>query len=250
MGGVSQIGGAARSEGDLNLGFTSRDTPEAVGLNRERFLALLCRPPQPARLPWGLVTLKQMHSGLARRVGRAEIAERASLWGDGLLTDEPGVLLGIQTADCLPVLIADRTRQAVAAFHAGWRGTLKGIVERGVASMRREFGSQPADLIAAIGPGIGQCCFAVGAEVRELFGARYSYAERAFYRHEKLASRPGKGQSPPTVGFRPGAGSRFRLQRMHQLPDGPVLLLSSGARQDGADAGCDRHRPVLRSCSP
>jgi polyphenol oxidase len=185
-GGVSQIGDAACSEGDLNLGFTSRDTAEAVGLNRERFLSSIEPSAAAGKTPWGLVTLKQMHSGLVRRVGRAEIADRALLWGDGLLTDEPGVLLGIQTADCLPVLIADRTRHAVAAFHAGWRGTLKGIVERGVASMRREFGSQPADLIAAIGPGIGQCCFAVGAEVRDLFGARYSYAEELFAGTEKL----------------------------------------------------------------
>ncbi len=186
IGGVSQIAGAACSRGDLNLGFTSCDTPEAVGLNRERFLGCMGPSAAAGKMAWGLVTLKQMHSGLARRVGRAEIADRASLWGDGLLTDEPGVLLGIQTADCLPVLIADRTRQAVAAFHAGWRGTLKGIVERGVASMRHEFGSQPADLIAAIGPGIGQCCFAVGAEVRELFGAKYSYSEELFTGTEKL----------------------------------------------------------------
>jgi hypothetical protein len=127
-----------------------------------------------------LVTLKQMHSALVRRVGRPDIAERATLWGDGLLTDEPGVLLGIQTADCLPVLIADRRKRAVGAFHAGWRGTLKGIVERGVASMGREFESAPQDLIAAIGPGIGQCCFTVGEEVRSLFRPRYAYADELF----------------------------------------------------------------------
>jgi YfiH family protein len=134
-----------------------------------------------------MVTLKQMHSALVRRVGRAEIAERASLWGDGLVTNEPGVLLGIQTADCLPILIADRERKAVGAFHAGWRGTLKGIVERGVAAMGREFGSAPGDLIAAIGPGIGPCCFAVGAEVRDLFRARYAYADELFSAGPKLA---------------------------------------------------------------
>jgi len=137
------------------------------------------------RAKCGLVTLKQMHSALARKVGQAELAERASLWGDGLMTDESGVLLGIQTADCLPVLVADKRRRAVAAFHAGWRGTLKGIVQHGVKSMRREFESQPEDLTAAIGPGIGSCCFAVGVEVRDLFAARFSYAEELFINGEK-----------------------------------------------------------------
>jgi polyphenol oxidase len=185
LGGVSEINGAPSSGTDLNLGYNSRDPAETVELNRERFLGSIV-PVTLASTKRGLVTLKQMHSNLVRRVGRTDIADRASLWGDGLLTNEPGVLLGIQTADCLPVLVADRRLRAVAAFHAGWRGTLKGIVERGVASMGREFGSQPADLLAAIGPGIGQCCFAVGAEVRELFSARYSYAEELFTSTEKL----------------------------------------------------------------
>jgi YfiH family protein len=185
-GGVSRIGDAPCGEGELNLGYTGRDSSEAVEFNRRRFLdALVSGSAREAEA--GLVTLKQMHSGLVRRAGHTDIAERASLWGDGLMTDEPGVFLGIQTADCLPVLVADKNRRAVAAFHAGWRGTLKGIVERGVESMRREFGSRPEDMIAAIGPGIGRCCFAVGAEVRGLFGAKYSYAEELFHTSEKLS---------------------------------------------------------------
>ena len=81
------------------------------------------------------------------------------------MTDEPGLLLAIQTADCIPVLVADRRRRAVAAFHAGWRGTVKRIVETGIGRMRLAFGSRPEDLVAAIGPGIGACCYAVGEEV-------------------------------------------------------------------------------------
>lgn len=179
--------------GDLNLGYTRDDDPEIVAGNRRRFLAEVCRgvtnqsgaiPISPATI--GLVTIKQMHSGLTRRVGRADAAERASLWGDGLMTGEPGVLLGIQTADCLPILIADQQRRAVAAFHAGWRGTLKGIVEQGIAAMRKEFGSDPQDLTAAIGPGIGACCFAVGPEVEDLFRAKYAYAPQLFAGHNPL----------------------------------------------------------------
>ena len=86
----------------------------------------------------------------------------AVLKGDGLMTNEPGVLLGIQTADCVPVLLADRKNRAVAAFHAGWRGTLARIVENGVGKMRLEFGSDPRHLVASIGPAIGQCCYGVG----------------------------------------------------------------------------------------
>jgi polyphenol oxidase len=183
VGGASQLARSNDSTGDLNLGYTSNDNPDAVSINRERFLASI---PRNRERHTGLVTLKQMHSGLARRVGREDIANRASLWGDGLMTGHPGVLLGIQTADCLPILIADLRRRAVAAFHAGWRGTLKGIVEQGVEMMRREFGSGPDDLTAAIGPGIGSCCFTVGTEVRELFGARYSYAPALFASEEPL----------------------------------------------------------------
>jgi hypothetical protein len=90
------------------------------------------------------------------------------------------VLLGIQTADCIPILVADRKNRAVAAFHAGWRGTLARIVEKGVGRMRLEFGSKPEDLIASIGPGIGQCCYAVGEEVRAQFESQFIYAAELF----------------------------------------------------------------------
>ena len=96
------------------------------------------------------------------------------------MTGEPGVLLGIQTADCIPVLVADRKQRAVAAFHAGWRGTLARIVENGVGRMRLEFGSRPEDLSASIGPGIGQCCYSIGEEVREQFESQFLYASELF----------------------------------------------------------------------
>ena len=69
-----------------------------------------------------------------------------TLSGDGLITSEPGILLGIKTADCLPVLIADPERRAIGAFHAGWRGTARRIVEKGVGEMRKNFGSDPAEV--------------------------------------------------------------------------------------------------------
>jgi polyphenol oxidase len=102
------------------------------------------------------------------------------LSGDGLVTDVPRLMLAVQTADCLPVLLVDTRRKAVGAFHAGWRGTLARIVEKGVGAMRLHFGSEPENLGAAIGPGIGPCCYTVGEEVREQFCAQFAYASELF----------------------------------------------------------------------
>ena len=164
--------------GELNLSFTAADTEEAVSANRRLFLDAVLA--EAKAKPRSLVTLRQIHSSLIRRVGRTDAGTKAILKGDGLMTDEPGVVLGIQTADCIPVLVADTRRHAVAAFHAGWRGTLKRIVENGVGRMRLEFKSRPEDMIAAIGPGIGQCCYAVGEEVRSEFESQFAYAPELF----------------------------------------------------------------------
>lgn len=172
-GGVTSAYAPAQRAGELNLGFSASDTRENVLENRRRFLAALGADPHTP-----LVTLKQIHSSVIRRVARGDLAR--SLRGDGLMTDEPGILLAIQTADCVPVLLADTKKKAVAAFHAGWRGTLKRIVENGVGRMRAEFRSRPEDLIAAIGPGIALCCYAVGEEVRSEFSSQFSYAPDLF----------------------------------------------------------------------
>ncbi len=97
-----------------------------------------------------------------------------------MLTALPEVLLAVQTADCVPVLIADTKNRVVAAFHAGWRGTVARIVEHGVGTMRTEYGSHPNDLIAAIGPSIGPCCYAVGEQLLQEFGDAFAYAPELF----------------------------------------------------------------------
>jgi len=188
-GGFSRIWCAEGAPGELNLGFTAGDDRETVARNR-RLLAEAVTG-DPATPP---VTIRQIHSTVLVVAG-AEDAARKRPWkggvpsdrssslgckGDGLMTDEPGLLLGVQTADCIPVLVADRKRRAVAAFHAGWRGTVKRIVETGVGRMRLQFGSRPEDLIAAIGPGIGACCYAVGEEVLSSFESQFSYASDLF----------------------------------------------------------------------
>jgi YfiH family protein len=114
-----------------------------------------------------LATLKQIHSADCVTAGG-----RAGLLGEGdaLLEDTPGAVVAVKTADCIPLLLVDETHRAVAAVHAGWRGTAAGIALRAVEAMRARFDSDPADLHVAIGPGIGVCCFEVGPEVAEQFG--------------------------------------------------------------------------------
>lgn len=182
-GGKTTIYRPGQRAGELNLGFTESDTAENVQRNRELLVSAIGAEKEKGSVPGSLLTLKQIHSSLIRRVGRADAVaheREVTLKGDGLMTDDPGVLLGIQTADCVPVLVADRRRKAVAAFHAGWRGTLKRIVENGIGRMRLEFKSRPEDLVAAVGPSIGRCCYAVGEEVRTEFESQFAYARDLF----------------------------------------------------------------------
>jgi YfiH family protein len=167
-GGFSRVyGGSA-----LNLGFTKDDSKAAVERNRGAFLReLVGHEPRP------LVTLRQVHSDIIRY---ADSPVKSQIAGDGLITDAPGLLLAIQTADCLPIILVDPKHRAVGVFHAGWRGTVKRIVEKGVGEMRLRFGSRPRDLKAAIGPGIQGCCYEVGAEVREQFEMQFVYATKLF----------------------------------------------------------------------
>lgn len=170
-GGVSRVyGGNA-----LNLGFTKQDSRAAVERNRELFLKELGATNRDKN--WPLVSLRQIHSDLIHRV---EGMPEQPLIGDGLVTDTPGLLVAVQTADCLPIILADRTRRSVGVFHAGWRGTVKRIVEKGVGEMRKHFRSDPRDLVAAIGPGVRGCCYEVGGEVRTRFEAQFAYGDSLF----------------------------------------------------------------------
>ena len=159
----------------LNLGFTKHDTRAAVERNRARFLTKLGLAKAGQR--WPMITLRQIHSDLIHQV---RAIPDHSLVGDGMITDVPKLLLAVQTADCLPVIVVDRKHRAVGVFHAGWRGTVKRIVEKGVGEMRRSFGSNPRDLMAAIGPGIQKCCYEVGEEVRRRFESQFAYASILF----------------------------------------------------------------------
>ncbi|MDY0000771.1 MAG: polyphenol oxidase family protein, partial [Polyangia bacterium] len=134
----------------------------------------------------------------------AKVYERQA---DFLVTDRPGAILGVITADCVPVLLWDPGRPAVAAVHAGWRGLVAGVLEAAVSTLKSRYGSRPSSIRAALGPSIGPCCFEVGAEVVEAFA-------RAFPDAPGLALQPGPGRGTST---RPHvdlwAAARHALQR-------------------------------------
>ena len=172
QGGISACHGGK----SLNLGLTPHDTHANVERNRAMFLQAVGAVRGDGRL-WPLVQLRQIHSAIIHHIDTVPAHPPA---GDGMITSLLEVLLAIKTADCVPVLVADVKRRAVGAFHAGWRGTLARIVEKGVGEMRRELGSESRDLRAAIGPCVRKCCYAVGGEVRTEFDSQFSYAAELF----------------------------------------------------------------------
>jgi YfiH family protein len=226
----TRVGGTSRAYGlgDLNLGFTKDDSKAAVTRNRALFLRELAgsdnrvrddrhngnrrngnRESEVRASPWRLVTLRQVHSDIIHCI---DSVPDETLVGDGLVTSTPGLFLAIQTADCIPIVLVDSKRHAIGVFHAGWRGTAKRIVEKGVGEMHRWFGSKPRDLKAAIGPGVHGCCYDVGEEVRDKFESQFSYAANLFREfkdsdpvREKYpllfltARAPGHGELPPKL---------------------------------------------------
>ena len=150
---------------------------------------------------------------------------------DAATAAEPGVLLGIETADCLPVLLVDPCRRFVAAAHAGWRGTAAGVVKAAVRALEA-MGSPPEDLVAALGPGIGRCCYEVGDELRAAFG---NGADAVF--------RPGPRGRPHldvrAANQRQLVAAGVREERIHHVPDCTACAaeLYYSYRRDGPDTG-------------
>jgi YfiH family protein len=108
-----------------------------------------------------LATVQQIHSDKVLQADRAGPMGE----GDALISNQPGITLSVRTADCLPILMADTRNRAIAAVHAGWRGTIQEIVPKTIQAMADRFGTHPDDLVIGVGPGIGACCFEVGPEV-------------------------------------------------------------------------------------
>ncbi len=191
----------------FNLSHVSWDPLERVEANRRRLLYALDL--QEAHL----ATLRQIHSSRVHII-KENPGNWNQLEGDALATKLGGIALAVQAADCFPILIADPKRQAVAAVHSGWRGTLAHIFERTVAEMRYEFGSDPGGLLVAVGPGIRACCFEVDSEVAESFDREYSGAS--------LSRRGGSGPGKYLVDMPKALQIQFRdagirRQNVHDL---------------------------------
>jgi YfiH family protein len=174
-GGTSELkpglAGRQAAEKVLNLGFTEWDASERVLQNRAKFFAAL------GAKKMRVAALQQIHSDIVHVVNSTGATPPKA---DALITRERGVLLVIQTADCVPILLADTKRHAVAAIHAGWRGTLQRIAAKTLGRMQMEFGTRPQDVVAALGPGIGPCCYEVGPEVAKEFAAKFPDASNWF----------------------------------------------------------------------
>jgi purine-nucleoside/S-methyl-5'-thioadenosine phosphorylase / adenosine deaminase len=166
-GGVSDVDG----EKVLNLGAVEWDSRENVEENKRRFQSVL------GASDLALVSLHQIHSDVVRSFTSAPPNHCK---GDASATNRPGLVLGVRTADCAPVLVVDPKKRVVAAIHAGWRGTLQRIVTKTIGQMQMEFGCRPQDLLAAIGPTIGPCCYEVDTEVAVAFAAKFGNAAEFF----------------------------------------------------------------------
>ena len=131
----------------------------------------------------GVATLRQGHGSAV--VDASEV-RGSRVEGDGLGSDRPGVRVGVWTADCVPVLLVAPARRVTAAIHAGWRGSASGVVEAAIAFLERRWNVLPAELEAALGPSIGECCYEVGEDVRGAFVSRHgARASSAFIERER-----------------------------------------------------------------
>ena len=192
-GGASELittrGGQDTCEKVLNLGFADWDKSERVCDNREKFFRAI------GAGKMRVAALRQIHSDVVHVVVRVTDSGNepagdtdspgpqppdAAPQGDALITREPGVLLVVQTADCVPILLADPKRRAIAAIHSGWRGTARRIAAKTLGRMQMEFGTEPEDVVAALGPAIGQSCYEVGTEVAAEFQAQFPNAREWF----------------------------------------------------------------------
>jgi len=243
----TRTGGFSRAygKGDLNLGFTKDDSRAAVERNRAAFLRALGAVARRYRARgnelWPLITLRQVHSDIIHFINAIP---DEPLTGDGLITATPGLLLAIQTADCLPVILVDSKKHAVGIFHAGWRGTVHRIVEKGVGEMVRHFGSRPRDLKAAIGPGIQSCCYEVGEEVRTKFESQFGYAASLF--REAKESDPVREKYPLLflTARAPGHGELPKKIFLDLVEANRRQLLAAGAAPKNIEAS-----PLCTNCS-
>ena len=127
-----------------------------------------------------LIKLKQIHSNIVRRVSY-DTKDESSLEGDALISSFRGICIGVYTADCIPVLLYDKQHCIVAAVHAGWRGTLGGVISETLKNMKLNHNSDPANIVSVIGPGIGKCCFEVDKDIASKFIEKFQETDNFIY---------------------------------------------------------------------
>ncbi len=189
--GVStRFGGVSQKPYDsLNLALHVGDDPAAVLENRRLFCAAVGVPADR------ICTPEQVHGSRIYLVKEEDAGRGACSYDDAvkgtdaLITNVPGLPLLLCFADCTPIMLADPVRRIVAVAHGGWKGTLKNIAAETVQAMEREYGSKPADCIAAIGPAIGAECYEVGTEVMQAFQEAYSKLPEGIFRPGQEAGR-------------------------------------------------------------
>jgi hypothetical protein len=176
MGGLSPM-----PEGALNLAGFHDDEPENILENRRRFLKLF-------QGDWSLAGCWQVHGTDVRAVNSVAEARPAentlgeTIYCDAVVSNAPNVLAGVKTADCVPILMGDSKTGAFAAIHAGWRGTVGGIIGSALRRLSDEYGVRPVNLDVAIGPAAAVCCYEVGMEVIDAFRSRFVESDSLFVR--------------------------------------------------------------------
>ncbi len=171
---LTRLGGVSPAPWDsLNFGSTVGDDPANVEANYQRWTQALGIERSH------LTTAFQVHGNRVIVVGDSD---RGRMLGeaDGLITNVPGIPLDQRFADCTPILMYDPVQHAVGTAHAGWQGVVARVAEATVQAMQQAYGSDPADMVAAIGPAIGPCCYEIGPEVIEAISASQTYPDRLF----------------------------------------------------------------------
>jgi YfiH family protein len=221
----SRVGGVSEGQwAELNLGLHNGDEPDRVTENYRRFAEAVGVTAD------SMVLSAQVHKTNLRKVGAADrgkgIGPSDIRETDGLYTSEPGVTLVTFYADCVPLLFLDPVKRVIAASHSGWRGTAAEIGKITVQTLQREYGSNPADIMAGIGPSIGPCCFEVGADVAEVFLGHQGWAEFVSEPYQLIADGPLK--------------YKVDLWRVNR-----AILISAGLLPEHID--CD---PLCTCCHP
>ena len=168
LGGVSPF-----PDGDLNLAGFNEDSAENIYENRRRFLAAFGGDLR-------LAAVWQVHGDVIKRVNGPDDIGDSNDYADGIVSDLAGVLAGVKTADCVPVLIGDPVTGSFAAVHAGWRGTVQTIVKKAVARMAEIYGADPKNMIAAICPAAGCANYEIGEDVITAFTENFTGSEKYF----------------------------------------------------------------------